>query len=120
VKFEPLPIPMTIREKYAPAMNLTVQEDADAYFEACVEHNMRWSKQNNEPRSRQEAEVIERSNLGYFAGYYSNEVRERVEKLFKCAHPVFGAVAVCGAPTIEQAFNMGLRAGEQAKRDLRH
>lgn len=78
---------ITIGEKYAPAMDITDQEVADAYFEACVQHTMDWGK------SREEAENTERENLGYYAGYYGNETRERVERLFGCAHPVFGAIS---------------------------
>ena len=71
-------------------------------FELCVEHNMRVS--NN---SYAKAEEIERSNLGYWAGYFDNKTRARVERLFECAHPVFGAIDKVGAPTLEEAFQMG-------------
>jgi hypothetical protein len=76
---------LTIGEKYGPAMELTEQADADLYFEACVEHQMR---AGGYPRA--EAEAIERANLGYYAGYYTREIQVRVERLFRCAHPVFG------------------------------
>lgn len=79
-----LPQQMTIGEKYDPAMRIDNQADADAYFELLVAHTMR------KGYDRPEAEKIERSNLGYYAGYGSHELRERVERLFKCAHPVFG------------------------------
>lgn len=98
---------ITIGEKYGPAMEITDQAAADAYFGECVEHCMIFHD-----KTRSEAETIERANLGYYAGYYSNETRARVERLFKCAHPVFGAIADKGAPTPEQAFAMGEAAGE--------
>lgn len=79
----PFPVKITIGDKYSPAMEITDQEAADAYFERLVAHSMLW-------HSRDEAERIERINLGYYAGYYSHETRLRVEKLFRCAHPVFG------------------------------
>ena len=75
---------VTIGEKYKLGMTITNQSDADLYFESCVEHTMRFGK------SREEAENIERQNLGYFAGYYDSTTRERVERLFSCAHPVNG------------------------------
>jgi hypothetical protein len=96
----------TIGEKYGPAMKITDQAAADAYFEACVQHNM--SRGNND---RAEAERIERSNLAYCAGYCDHETRERVERLFRCAHPIFGRIAERGAPTPEQAIAAGRRAG---------
>lgn len=82
-----LPEKITIREKYAPAMEITDQAEADAYFVACVEHTMAGGGVN-----RQEAERIERINLGYYSGYYNLEVMARVQRLFLCTHPVFGPV----------------------------
>ena len=105
---EPLPDHITYGDKYGPAMTLMNQAEADAYFERCVQHCMRFGK------SRVEAEAIERSNLGYFAGYYSHETRARVERLFRCAHPLFGAIAEKGPPTAEEAFAAGLDAGRKA------
>ena len=101
---------ITYGEKYDPAMKIKTQEEADAYFEECVQHCMAHG------RNRAEAENIERSNLGYYAGYWDNETRERVERLFKCAHPVFGSIAQNGPPTAEAAFAAGVKAGES----LRH
>jgi hypothetical protein len=92
---------ISIGDKYGPAMEMTAQEEADAYFEECVQHTMGFDK------SREEAERIERESLGYYAGYYDAETRERVERLFKCAHPIFGSIAVKGYPTAEEALNLG-------------
>jgi len=96
-----LPKIITNGEKYKPAMEITEQAKADDYFEALVRHCMGFGI------SREEAEDIERSNLGYFAGYYNAETRERIERLFKCAHPIFGAIAEKGQPTTEEALKMG-------------
>jgi hypothetical protein len=52
------------------------------------------------------AEKIVNSNIGYYAGYGSNEDRERIEGLFECSHPVFGS-AKFGIPTAEEAFECG-------------
>lgn len=95
---------MTIQECYGPAMMIEDQAEADAYFEQCVAHCMNFGK------TREEAEKIERSNLAYYAGYYDTETRERVERLFRCAHPVFGSIAEQGAPTVMQAFAAGVKA----------
>lgn len=76
---------ITVGEKYGPAMSVTDQAEADSYFGDCVLHSMSFGK------SRAEAEAIERANLGYFAGYCDHETRARVERLFRCSHPVFGA-----------------------------
>lgn len=97
---------ITIGEKYGPAMQIRDQAEADAYFEECVQHTMSFGK------SRLEAMQVEKANLGYYAGYYDDETRARVEKLFKCSHPIFGAIAN-GKPTPEEAFEMGQRMAEK-------
>lgn len=98
--------PATIGDRYKPAMEMQTEAEADEYFEALVEHCMSFGK------TRKEAESIERSNLGYFAGYYDHETRERVERLYKCAHPVFGSIAKHGAPTPEEALKAGIERGK--------
>ena len=97
---------MTMGEKYDPAMKINDQREADEYFEKCVQHTMSFG------RTREEAESIERENLAYYAGYWNHETRLRVERLFRCAHPVFGK-ASDGSPSAEEAFEMGLKHGKQ-------
>jgi len=53
---------------------------------------------------------ITKSNLGYYAGYYDEETRIRVEKMFQCVHPVFGQYTK-NKLTSEQVFEMGRRRG---------
>lgn len=100
---------ISIGDKYSPAMRCTEQEDADSYFEACVEHSMRFGY------TREQAEQIERSNLGYYAGYYDFETRLRVERLFKCVHPIFGSAAINGQPSAEQALMAGYQMASVQK-----
>lgn len=102
---EPLAKDITIGDKYRPAMEIQTKEEADAYFQKLVEHMV------VRGHTRPEAERIERSNLGYFAGYYGEETRERVERLFDCEHPIFGKFAKYGSPTFEEALNRGIKAG---------
>jgi hypothetical protein len=91
--------PVTIGEKYGYAMAITEPAEAASYFEACVDHSESFHP------SREEAERI---NIGYYAGYYDAATRERVERLFSCAHPVFGAIAQRGAPTEAEALLSGV------------
>lgn len=98
---EPLPKEVTIGDKYRPAMEIRDQGEADAYFERLVAHTQGFGE------SRERAEEVERINLGYFAGYYDSLTRERVERLFRCAHPVFGKVAENGSPTMEESLKAG-------------
>lgn len=80
-----LPLQLTFGEKYDPAMRITDQAEADGYLELCVKHTMELAGV-----SREEAERLERMNLGYWAGYFDHETRQRVERLFKCEHPFLG------------------------------
>ena len=100
-----LPTNISIRQKYNSAMLITDQVKADEYLERCVQHSM------NRGNTRWRAEEIERENLGYWAAYCSDETRERVERLFKCVHPVFGSIADNGPPTPEETLEMGRLLG---------
>jgi len=100
---------VTLGGKYSPAMEIRSKAEANAYFEKCVRHTMSFGK------SRDEAELIERDNLGYYAGYYDHDTRIRVETLFQCQHPIFGR-ASDGEPSAEDAFQMGMKLGEMSKK----
>lgn len=57
-------------------------------------------------------EDVAKSNLGYFAGYYDKETSKKIYDLFGAAHPIFGQTW----PTPEEAFKMGVKLGEKAKK----
>lgn len=97
---QPFPAKITIGEKYGPAMAITDQAAADEYFERCVQHTMARG-----PYTRETAETLERSNLGYYAGYCDEETRGRVERLFKCEHPVLGPVSQ--RKSVEEILQLG-------------
>jgi len=97
-----IPDHITIGDKYGPAMLISTQLDADRYLSQCVEHCVRISG-----KTKAEAESIERQNIGYYAGYCSNETRKRVEHLFRCQHPIFGSISETGPPTPKMAFKAG-------------
>jgi len=104
---------MTVREIYGPAMEITEQSAADDYLAAIVCYLVEeWG------RPIAEASQVAKKNLGYFAGYYDAETRERVERLFQCEHPFFGSIAENGRPTPEEAFNIGVKVGEKMKAEM--
>lgn len=110
----------TYADSYGPAMEITDQKEADVYFERLVSDRL--GQRNKHVgalgrMSREEAEKIERGNLGYYAGYHGNETRERVERLFKCEHPIFGSIAQRGAPTAEEAFIIGVVAAKNGSEE---
>lgn len=100
----------TIAQHYGSAMMITTKEEAKAYFEKLVQWQMTaWGG------TREEAESIVRHNIGYYAGYYSEDIRAKVEELFECQHPVFGSVKTHGTPTPEEAFAQGEALGQHWK-----
>ena len=100
---------LTYQDCLGPAMEITEQDDADQYLAAYVAYIQKCL--DEEPRlDDMTAEQIATNNLGYYAGYYSSDVRERVERLFRCAHPVFGSIKQNSAPTPEQALEAGKAA----------
>lgn len=105
-----LPKVITYMDKYGPAMEITDQAEADAYFEKCVRHSMSFDL------SRDVAENTERSNLGYWAGYYSHETRKRVERLFRCTHPIFGK-AEADPPDPDHLLELGKTIGRISRKD---
>ena len=100
----------TIDEIYGPAMSIQTQKEADIYLDRLICAHI---EENRD--SLEEALKVQRNNLGYYAGYCCAETRERVERLFKCAHPIFGSIAEKGQPTPEEAFEMGRKLGEKSR-----
>ena len=98
------------KQIYMVAMKITEPEDAKQYFEALVENCVKISG-----KSREECISIQKSNLGYFAGYYTDDTRERVERLFDCEHPFFGKITENKITDVE-AFAMGLKMGKESRK----
>lgn len=97
---------LTYGDALAPAMKITDQADADQYKSDYIAYQERHIT-NGRSESGMTAEQMVNANLGYFAGYYSDEVRERVERLFKCSHPIFGSIKKNGVPTNKEAYECG-------------
>lgn len=90
------------------AMQVTTQRQADELIAVYIAQLIE-DQPELEPAT---ADYIARQNIGYYAGRYADSTRERVERLFKTAHPVFGAIKYNGPPTSEQAFALGTAYGE--------
>lgn len=113
-KFNPLnKEELTYGECLDPAMHITDQADADQYkkdYIAFIQKHL----DKEEPRTDDmTAEQIANTNLGYYAGYGYD--RERVERLFKCAHPILGSIAENGESTAIQAFTAGFKIGKKIR-----
>lgn len=103
---------LTYGECLDPAMKITDQTDANQYLDDYV----KFIGKNIDPNYNMTSIQIAKSNLGYYAGYYDNKTRERVEKLFICKHPIFGSIAENGTPTPEEAFNLGIKIALKSER----
>jgi hypothetical protein len=94
---------LTYGECLEPAMEIKDQKDADQYKADYIKYTEGFLI-NGVSEHGETAEQIVNANLGYFAGYYSDETRKRVEKLFCCSHPIFGSISQNGRPSSEEAF----------------
>jgi hypothetical protein len=110
-----IPDHITLYAKYEPAMHLTTQFEADHYLADLVEHNMRVGK-----TTCARAHEIERSNLGYWAGYHDKETRLRVEKLFACEHPILGKASRSGDWSPEEILQEGIKWGQKWQKRRSH
>lgn len=54
-----------------------------------------------------------KNNIGYFAGYYEVHKMMEILRVFETEHPFFGTAP----PTMQEAFNMGLAAGDNARKE---
>lgn len=97
------------------AVHITDPKEAKKYLKDYI----KWIQgeiDKDPKRKGDNAEQIAKSNIGYFAGYYSNKTRERVEELYDCAHPVFGPIKENGAPGPMEAFKMGVEMAQKSKK----
>jgi len=102
-----LPDDLTYGQAYDPAIQLAKDDPAAAaeWFAALVEHHVRLSpKWDSGPHTIEEATAMEKSNIGYFAGYYGEAERRKVAEVYGAIHPVFGNNF---APTAVEALAAG-------------
>ena len=81
---------LTFAEALGPAMSITTQEDADQYLRDYIDFQQKWLDAHPKERDGlriMTAEQICKENIGYYAGYYDEEVVQRVRKLFKTNQP---------------------------------
>lgn len=79
----------TFRDLLEPAMEIAKARDiqlAKEYKERYLVFLAR------DGRTYEEAVRIFNSNVGYYAGYYDNEMQRAVQEVFGSAHPIFGAL----------------------------
>lgn len=102
-----IPLKVTYGEKYGPAMEVKTKAEAEAYFNECVAHTMRVDP----AIPIEEAQRIERLNIGYWSGYCSRDVMARVEELYGFGHPFIRLT-----DTPEDVLRKGMELGKAKKK----
>lgn len=97
---------LTYGECLDPIFKITGKQDAIQYKDAYLKYTEKFLI-NGHSETRLTALEIVNTNIGYYAGYGSNEDRKRIEELFECSHPIFGSVKQNGVPTGKEAFRCG-------------
>lgn len=106
-EFKNIKAAATIEELYGPAVKLAMEDSPDAkeYFDALVDQLLK-----DESINRQDAVEIVKSNIGYYAGYFSNEARQKVWDVYGSSHPIFGNEF----PSAKHAFEIGMRIAKNS------
>jgi hypothetical protein len=94
---------------YEEAINATDQKRADCYFNALVSYLMARTGQSG-PSAVQQVQ----NDLGYYAGYFTQAVRLRVEKLYGARHPYLGTAEKNLTP--EEIYQIGFDLGSKFKK----
>lgn len=58
-----------------------------------------------------------KSNLGYFAGYYSTETAKLIQDSYRAVHPIFGSAYDRDKYTAEDFFRMGQEHAKKYSED---
>ncbi len=97
---------LTFGECLDPIFKITDKSDAMQYKEAYIKYQESFLKDGINETGLTALQIVN-ANIGYYAGYGSNEDRKRIELLFECSHPIFGSVKENGIPTGKEAFECG-------------
>lgn len=94
---------MTYGEQMKEALKCETVEQANAFVAKEIKrYRVDFPKECGHQTDDQIHEIIT-SNLGYMAGYYSDDVAVKIRKLFGATHPIFGDKK----PTAEEALEAG-------------
>ena len=98
----------TMGELFDFALKLAKEEDKTESQEFFREYVKQISIKNN--YSLEKSTEIAKLNLGYFAGYYNQDVCDLIYKTYNCSHPIFGNKPFEVSP--EEAYKKGLERGK--------
>ncbi len=106
---------LTFEEALGPAMEIQDEAEAKQYLKdyikwrvgKAIKKSAKGKKGLEKRYWQNKGEELCKKDLAYYAGYYDDATRRRVEELFECQHPVFGSIKENGSPTPKEAFEMG-------------
>ena len=100
----------TFGEVFNKALKLAKENknEAQEFFKQYIQFIL---EDNDKVNTIEEAERIAKSNFGYFAGYYTQEVCDIIYETYQCSHPIFGDKPFSVSP--EEAYQKGLELGRK-------
>ena len=107
VKFQEGP---TYRDLLDPLFKITDKEEAKEYFNDYVQFLMH----DDPDLSEEQALDVAKSNVGYWGGYQSVDVRMRIERLLDVEHPYLGK-AKEKQYTPEEILQIGIELGKKIR-----
>lgn len=106
VKFQEGP---TYRDLLDPLFNITDEEEAKEFFNDYVH----WLEADGQ-LTHEKALDVAKSNVGYWGGYQSVDVRMRIERLLDVEHPYLGK-AKEKQYTPEEILQIGIELGKKIR-----
>lgn len=95
---------LTNGDVYGRAMDVTTDAEAALY----LDHFVAWAvRVHGEDPGMARANFLH--SVGYWTGYCDNETADRVMKVFKTSHPIFGR----RHPTVSEALDAGAKLGKE-------
>lgn len=100
----------TFRDIFNKGLQLAKEnkEESQEFFKQYIQFIL---EDNDKVNTLEEAERIAKSNFGYYAGYFDQEVCDIVYKTYQCSHPIFGDKPFDISP--EEAYKKGLEIGRE-------
>lgn len=96
---------------YEAAMHLETEEQAEAWLDKISAEYL----QNNPLAEPEATRTKFRESAAYYAGYFGQDTRARVERIFKTAHPILGAWDRPDPLSIPDIIKLGFEFGQRVR-----
>lgn len=106
---------MTMDEFFKKAISFIDKTETNEWLDNHIWSNLDDKEWNPNDKSFEECRAIIVSNLGYWAGYYSEKEAKKVFNLFDSVHPIFGTSTYHSELTPEEVLTMGENLGKNSR-----